>query len=221
MLQRLPAALRVFGSALIDWWDAWLPLMWINLATTLSLLLILPGPPAIFGMYVAANELVHGRYTTFQDFTNGARRYFWKSWLWALPNIVVGVLGAISLVFYNRLSSDLGAILQGLVVVVLVLWCAVQFYALPFLIEQHEKRLLLAWRNALFAVLATPPFTLLFLILAMLILFLSVASVALVFLGGLCLFALYGTRAVFNRLDTFGIRERDAKRAEQNASDER
>jgi uncharacterized membrane protein YesL len=186
--------------------------MFINLVGALSVLLILPGPPAIFGIYYVANELVHGRLIGMNDLLVGARRYALKSWLWAIINIIIALLAWNGLQVYRRMNSDIGTMLQLFIIAVVAVWCIVQFYALPYLMEQQDKRLWLAWRNGLFTAFATPLFTLLVVILAVVIIAVSVASVALVFLGGICLLAIFGTRVMFNRLDTFGVRERDASR---------
>jgi uncharacterized membrane protein YesL len=212
-MNRLPPVLRVFGQAMADWWDGWLPLMLINFAASICVLFILPGPPAIFALYVVANELAHGRSVDFGDFTAGLRRYFFKSWQWAVPNLLVAFLVWIALRYYGTLGSELGTVLQVLVIVVAAVWIMVQFFALPYLIEQQDKRLILAWRNGLFTSLASPLFTLSAIIVAILIVVISIATVALVFLGGACLFALFGTRVVFNRLEAFNVRERDAQRS--------
>jgi hypothetical protein len=65
----------------------------------------------------------------------------------------------------------------------------------------------MAYRNALFTALAAPGFTLILLGLTVLLTILSIVLVIPLFFGIPGLIALLGTRAVFNRLEAFGLRE--------------
>src|SRR5439155_7737879 len=114
--------------------------------------------------------------------------------------------------------ADWGPILQAAVGVLVGLWLVTQFYALPYFMEQSEKRLLLAMRNGLFTALASPLYTLIVVGFAAIIAVISVALVALLFLGGPAYIAILGSRAVLERIETFGVRERDAGRGEDAES---
>ncbi|MHB8624726.1 MAG: YesL family protein [Aggregatilineales bacterium] len=206
MALRLPAPLRVFRQALIDWWDAWLPLMLINLAWIVCIFTIVLAPPAVFALYAAAHEIAHGRTVNIQDFVAELRRYFFQSWRWAIPNVVLIFLAGYGLIFYGERGGEIGFVLQLLVLLVLAGWATVQFYALPYLVAQVDRRLIVAWRNGLYTALASPFYTLAVMLLAGLLAAFNAALVLPSFIGGACLFALFGTRAVFERLDTFGIR---------------
>ena len=91
-MKQASAALRVISKTLSDWWYAWVRLNMINatwIACGVTLVLL---PPATFGMYYAADEMARRGGMEWSDFLTGARRYFFKSWLWMLTNIVVAVL---------------------------------------------------------------------------------------------------------------------------------
>jgi uncharacterized membrane protein YesL len=96
-------------------------------------------------------------------------------------------------------------------------WLTVQFYALPYLVEQEEKRIGLALRNALFTALAAPGYTVVVAGSAALIAVLSVALVFPLFLGGPCLIAALGNRAMLERLEAYRVREREAAHEESDA----
>ncbi len=211
MKGRLPSAFRVIGRTLTDWWDAWLSLAVINFAWVICCLTIILAPPATLSLFAVSNQLVHGQSVGLGDFVAGVRQNFRRGWLWALPNILIAFLGWNGLLFYQQLG-DLGSILQVVMLAVLIMWLIVQFYALPYWIEQHDKRFGLALRNGLFTAFASPFYTVTLILFAALIIVISVVSVALILAGGACVVALLGTRAVFERLDTFGVRQRDATR---------
>jgi uncharacterized membrane protein YesL len=208
---------QVILRALIDWWDAWLSLAIINSVWALCCLSVVLGPPATFGMYYCANELVHGRGVGLSDLVAGGRRYFVKSWVWGLYNVAIATLAYVSIQFYGRVNADWGPILQAAVGVLVAFWLITQFYALPYFMEQSEKRLLLAMRNGLFTALASPVYTLIVVGFAAIIAVISVALVALLFLGGPAYITILGHRAVLERIETFGVRERDAGRGEEKS----
>jgi uncharacterized membrane protein YesL len=219
MESRLPAPLQVISLALSDWWDDWVSMAVMNLAWLLSWLTIALGPPATFGLYCATNQLAHGESTGLAGLLQGARRYALKSWLWALLNLAVGVVFWANLWFYAHLEGAWVPVLQGGLLFLGLVWLVVQFYALPYLMEQEEKRLGLALRNGLFTVLAAPGYTLVVAGLAALIVVLSIAFVIPLFLGGPCLIAALGNRAVQERLDTYRVHEREAAHEESDAEE--
>jgi uncharacterized membrane protein YesL len=219
-VQRLPVPIRIIVVALIDWWDAWLNVAIINTICGLCWLTVVLGPPATFGMYYAMNELAHGRGTGVRDMIDSARRYFLKSWLWMALNLIIAALVVISVQFYGSIRADWGPILQGVLVILTALWLVVQFYALPYLMEQEEKRLLVAMRNGLFTAFAGPLYTFVVVGFAALVAVISVPLIALLFLGGPAYIAILGNRAVLERIETFGVRQRDAQRHEDAKPDE-
>lgn len=203
---RVPSIMRVLWAALREWWDAWLPLLLINLIAAPCVLLIILAPPALFGIYASANSLAYGRTPSIADFIAAMRRYFAKSWQWAIPNGVIGFLAWSSSRFYHQLNTQIGGVLKLLVLFVVIIWSMIQFYALPYLIEQDNKNLVQSWRNGLYTLLASPFYTLIVMLISALILSTTIVLLLLLFLGGPCFFALFATRIVFERLETFGIR---------------
>ncbi len=208
MKRRLPVPLQVIAGALSDWWDDWVNMALISLVWLLCWVTIVLGPPATFGLYYVTNHLAHGRSLGLRGLLEGGRRYFLESWLWMLLNLVVAVVLAVNVWFYGQLDADWARIVQAFPLFLSLAWLVVQFYALPYLMEQKEESLKLALRNGLFTFLAAPGYTAVVAGLAALIAVLSVWLVAPVFLGGPCLIATLGNRAVRERLETYRARER-------------
>jgi len=138
--------------------------------------------------------------------TQGAslRPYEVAAWTPRARMLLVGVVLYVNLSFYGAVRGALASfILVGLVCLT-VLWLAMLFYTGPFLIEQEDKRLRLALRNAAFLALATPGYTLTMLAATALIIVLSVLTVLPLAVFTLSFLALLGNRAVIERLRTFG-----------------
>jgi uncharacterized membrane protein YesL len=139
----------------------------------------------------------------------GGRHYFLTSWRWMLLNLIVVVLLGTSYLFYASLSAAWANFIQAAFLIVGAAWLIVQFYALPYLMEQEQQRIGLALRNGLFTALAAPGYTLVVAAAAALVVVVSIGTVALLFLGGPCLVAAIGNRAVVERLETYRVRERE------------
>ena len=208
-MEQWPVPLQVIVQALSDWWDDWVQMVLINLVWILCWLTVMLGPPATFGIYYVANRLVHGESLGLSGLLEGGRRYFLRAWLWMLLNLVVTAVVGVNVWFYARFDAVWAGLLQMFFLLLGLAWLVVQFYALPYLMEQEEKSLRLALRNGLFTALAAPGYTLMVAGLAALVGALSVGTVAPLFLGGPCLIAVLGNRAVLERLETYHVRERE------------
>jgi len=221
MIRRLPVPLQVVAQALSDWWDDWINMALINLVWLLCWVTIVLGPPATFGLYYVTNQLAHGRSLGLRGLVEGGKRYFAKSWLWMLLNLVVALVLAVNIWFYGQFDADWAGIVRAFPLFLGLAWLVIQFYALPYLMEQKEESLKLALRNGLFTLLAAPGYTAVVAGLAALIAVLSVWLVAPLLIGGPCLIATLGNRAVRERLETYAlfsarVREREATRKESN-----
>lgn len=210
-----PVPLQVIGWSLRDWWDDWVNMVVLNLLLWLGWLTIVLGPPATFGLYYVTKHLARGRAMGPRTLFEGGRRYFWQSWIWLLLNLVVMLVIGANYIFYASLEPAWARFLQAAFVLLGLAWLVVQFYAIPYFMEQEEKRVFMALRNSLYTILAAPGYTVVVAGAAALLIGLSAGTVALLFLGGPCLVASLGSRAVLERLDSFGIRERKAIRKEQ------
>jgi len=214
-MDRWPVPLRVIGRALTDWWDDWVQMAVVSVVWALCWLTVVLGPPATFGIVYLTNRLAHGESLGLGGMLEGGRRYFLKAWLWALLNLAVVTVVMADFWFYGLFDAAWAALLQGLLLFLGAAWLVVQFYALPYLMEQEQKSLWLALRNGLFTALAAPAYTLVVAGAAALVGALSAVTVAPVLLGGPCLMASLGNRAVLDRLETYRVREREAARGEE------
>ena len=211
----LPVPVQVIGRALRDWWDDWVNMAVLNLLLALAWLTIILGPPATFALYYVTNHLAHGQSLGPNGLIEGGRRYFMTSWRWMLLNLAVVVVLGVSYIFYSSLSAVWADLLQAALILVAVAWLVVQFYALPYLMEQKEQRIGLALRNGLFTALAAPGYTFVVAGAAALVAVLSIGTVAPLFLGGPALLASLGNRAVVERLETYQVREQEATRNQE------
>jgi hypothetical protein len=197
-------AVDTFWETLRDWYNgmvglAALNLLWVGLSLTVVLC-----PPATAGIYTVTHSITWGTGQHLGDFVTGARRYAWLSYQWALANLVAGGVIAVNFAWWGAVGGVPGAAVQVLTLTVAVVWLATQFYVWPFLVEQEDKRLLLALKNALFLSLATPVHTLILLGIVGLVAVASLVTILPLAVFTLTFVALLGTRAVRERLIAFG-----------------
>ena len=181
-------------------------LVWLSIPFLLAAIVLFP--MTVAGMYVVTNRVAHGKTFHFSDFIAGIKTYWWRSLLWFLGNVVFLLLIYANLVFYpSQFEGPWVVLIGGFWLAVLAFWLTMQTYYWPLLIEQENPRMLLAWRNAAYMVLANP-FYAFFVVSFSLVLFgLSVAlTLPLVFIG-MALLGLLGNNAVLILLEKFGIIE--------------
>ena len=196
----------MIGRALVTWWDDWIQMVIVNLAWAILCLTVILAPPATFGLYSVTHDLRRGQSRGLSGLLEGLRKYFWASWRWALLNLAVVSVLLVSYAFYSQIPATWSGGLAGLILVLGAVWLIVQFYAVPFYMEQEQQSLKLAVRNGLFTALAAPGYTLVLTLAAAVLVAASVALVGPLFLGGPCLLALLGHSAVHERLIAFGKR---------------
>ncbi len=139
---------KTFKEALIDAWDALIPLVGINFVWVISTLLVVTAFPGYAGVQYATNQIAHGDYIGFRDFMDGIKKYFWVSWKYGLLNLVMYFLIALNLRFYSEFEGIGYTLLQGFFLSFAILWTIVQMYVFPFILEQEEQSLKLAFRNS-------------------------------------------------------------------------
>jgi len=145
--------IKTFKEAIIDGWDALIPLVGINLIWFTLTVLVLPAFPAMGGMYYATNRIAHGESATFRTFFEGFKEHFWTSWKWGFLNLAAYLLLGLNIWFYGQFEGWGFLILQSIFFSIMVIYTSIHFYTFPFLIEQDEPSLITAYRNS-FAVFA-------------------------------------------------------------------
>lgn len=204
-------ALRVFWLAIRDLYEELMLLAGVSVLWWLSVLLIIPGPPATAGLYYLAHRIVHERRVEFSFFWEEAKQSFGKSWQLAGVNLLGLIIVLVNFNFYLRLNNALryAAILW---LYLLLLWLAMQIYLFPLLFEMEEPRLGWILRNAVLLPLIRPGYTLLLLILLIAVTFLSSVLFLLLVVAWPALLALVGARALVTV-----IADLEASRAEPPA----
>jgi uncharacterized membrane protein YesL len=197
-------------QAIKVWWDEWFKMVGLSLIWLFSWATIIFGPPVTFAFYYFAQRLVDESYPETREIVEAGKSFFAKSWQWMLANILVFLLLVANYMFYSQFAKGWDNILRSVLLAIGLLWLGVQFYALPYLILQEHKSLRTAWRNGIFTVLATPGYTLILWIFAVLITVLSVGTVIPLFLGVPGIIVVLGSQAVTERLITFQIIEEKA-----------
>lgn len=201
-------AFRAFWAACKDYYEEMFSLVGANLLWLLLAVPVVTLPPATAGMFCLTNRIAHHRSVELRMFFAGMRKYFLKSWLLALLNVAVLGILYVNWRFYGQmLAPQWAAIVQGLFLGLIVLWCLIQLYVYPMLLEQEEPRLLLALRNAAFMTLASPLTTL---ALGLLVALAAVASTLLALplaVALIAVVALAANEAVLALLVHFDIRK--------------
>ena len=139
---------KTLKEALIDAWDALIPLVGLNLLWVVLTLLVVTAFPAYAGLHFATNQIAHGQSAGIRDFFEGFKKYFWISWKYGLINLVLYFLVAVNLRFYGGFEGFGFVLLQGFFVAFTVLWTVVQMYVFPFILEQEEPSIKMAFRNS-------------------------------------------------------------------------
>ena len=178
----------------------------LNLAWLLCCATLILGPPATFTLYEVAHEFVSGRSFEYRDLTAMMRRHFLQSWSWLLLNAGVALGVWLNLTYYSRLTAPWSLVLLLLTFFLAATWLVVQFYALPFLMEQAKSHLTLALRNAFFMVLASPWYSTVMFTFVALLCILATRLIFLLFLGIPLLVVVLGSHAVRERLSYFRVK---------------
>jgi uncharacterized membrane protein YesL len=199
-------------NTLKSWWEGWLGFLLFGLAWLACCATLVLGPPATFGFFHAARWWMDEKEIKWGHFYRMAKKDFLASWLWFLANLLMLFLIFANYTFYGSLASGVGTVLQVLSLGVGFLWVAVQFYALPYYVLLEKKSLWMAWKNGLFTILASPVFSLLLWIVLAALLFLHLL-IAPIFLAGPGLVVLLASMAVEDRIQKFGLREREADKS--------
>lgn len=130
----------------------------------LTVISLIPLPPAMAGLWSAANRVADELVIHWSDYFEGFRRYFWKSLMLALVNIIVLAILGVNIWFYAPgnnpwdIDPGLSAAIQTFFMVLTALWLIYQMYPMALLLEQTDQRLRTALRNAGVLLITRPGF---------------------------------------------------------------
>lgn len=199
-----PAVVGVIVAAVRMWWDNTYQFTLINLLWALCWLTVILGPPATFGLYYAAHRVAREETATVVSLWAGMKRYFVKSWVWMLLNLLVAFIVWLNVGFYAQFGGAWWAtLLQTVFAAFGVGWVLVQFLALPFVMELKDESLRTALRNGAFLFIASPGYMLMLMVVIVALLAASIGLVGPLLFVAASLVALLGTVAVRERLAHF------------------
>jgi hypothetical protein len=191
-------ALHVVRFSLRDLWDEFVLLILLNILWSLtvalpivplfvlrsvdliwmiaaSLLLALPLPIVSGALCFVTNQIARGKTAGWRTLLIGIRRYWAKSLVVALINLVALVLLAANMQFYAAiLQGPWRSIALGVWVVLGAYWLLIQVFWFPMILELESEKVFVALRSALAMAIITPGFSL-------------TLALVLIVLGALCI----------------------------------
>lgn len=142
--------LSIIGRALRSYWEEGFNLLLINLLWFLAQLLVIPGPPATAALFAVTNHVAHGGFARLAGFWDAFRQFFGPAWKWGIINLVaIFILGYAALFYGSGVLDSVGPLLSLLMWFLLGSWLFLQLFAFPMWLEQSDRRIGLALRNAL------------------------------------------------------------------------
>lgn len=154
MDEKLPP--QTVKDKLIIFYYNLIPLVSLNIVWLLLTLPIITAIPALGALYYATNVLVHENSADWGVFWEGFKKYFWISYKWGLVSLAVLGLILLNIRFYGQFESIWAAIAQVLFLWIALLYFFLQLYTFPMIVEQKQKKLRIAVRNALVIFLSRP-----------------------------------------------------------------
>lgn len=226
-------AVTVVWHSLKDLWDEFILLIILNVIWALSALLA--GAPillwgtarptlalvlafVLFGLCpiisgalcFVTNQVAHGVAIGWGTFTNGLRRYWVKSLVVALINLLVVGLLLLNIQFYTVvMEGGWTRFAVAAWILVTLYWLIAQIYWFPFILELESEKVFTALRHALMMVIISPGFSL---VMATLLAVLTVLCLGLtipvpLFMASLLLLII--NRATHNRLELVQQKRRE------------
>ncbi|MHB1295812.1 MAG: YesL family protein [Anaerolineae bacterium] len=198
-------AMGVFWQSLKDTWEELFSIAIVNLVWLFASFTVVLFPVVTAGMYYVCNRVAHGKTFHFSDFVDGIKKFWWRSLLWFLANIVVIALFIVNIYFYSSFEGSWVVVIGGLWLALLVFWLSMQIYFWPLMVEQTEIKMIRAWRNAAFLILANPFFAF-FIVTFSVVLFAASAALTLpLIFVGMAVVAILANNAVLTLLAKFGL----------------
>ena len=201
-------AFQSIGKAFALWWGDWANQVLVSLTAVLLSLTVVLAAPGLFGVFEQARDLTHGVRTGIGGLWQGFRQHIKRSLLWGALNLAAAAVFGFTLWFYANSSFAFAPALVVLITIVAVLYFIWQYFSLACYALQDEKKLKLAWKNALALMLTRPWLVLISGLFGAGLSIVSVRYFIPLALGSPALFALAGLTAVQKTLDDEGAETR-------------
>jgi uncharacterized membrane protein YesL len=165
----------------------------------------IPFGAALFGLYTVCDRTANGFAISWEHYFSFFKKGFWKAWLFVAFSNTITLLIILNFIWYPQsFSGEWVAWVMGLWLAAALFWTAIQFYAIPFYIEQEDKSFRIALKNAALIAGANPLFTLLLLVVSVALMGLCITFIPPLFvIGGLIFWTLPGTEGAVNRIEAF------------------
>jgi uncharacterized membrane protein YesL len=132
-----------------NYWEEGFNLLVINVIWSGAQVLIVTGPPATAALFAVTNRVAHGGFARLSEFRDAFKEFFGASWKWGALNLAAIVVFGFAAIFYGSGVFDAyGAMLSLLMWWLLGTWLFLQMFAFPMWLEQTDRRIGLALRNA-------------------------------------------------------------------------
>ena len=206
MRKNLFKPFKLIWQAILTWWDSWTELFVMNLIVLVCWLTVILGPPATFGLYAVVHEIIdEGSSPGLRGLWEGAKKYAVRSYLWFVANLLVIIFGLYAFAFYAALNQVWSEIVRWVLFFIFIAWIFfIQFYTIPFMMEQEVKSLRIAWRNATLTFLASPFYSIVIVVVVNAMTVVGVLTMVVLFFAIPVLPAILATLSVRERLETFG-----------------
>ena len=139
---------KTLKEAIMDAWDALIPLAGLNMIWFLFTALVITAFPAFGGLYYATNQITHGESAGLGTFFEGFKEQFWISWKWGLVTLIVYGLSFVNIWFYGQFEGLGYLLLQSFFLSALLVFTCINIYTYPFLLEQEKPSIKLALKNS-------------------------------------------------------------------------
>jgi uncharacterized membrane protein YesL len=138
-----------------------------------------------------SNRVSGGFVIKFEHYFAAFKQYFVKSWLVTAPLLLIVYLIVLNISFYGAVNTTWAVWAQGAWLAAMLFVFGIQFYVMPFLVEQEDKSIRTALRNSALVAGANPLYTFVLLLTGVLPLFL---------LFGCSLWTMFANAAVHDRI---------------------
>jgi hypothetical protein len=192
--------IRALRLTALDFWEESFIVLGTGLVGGLLSLLLLPVPFVLAAHYGSAERITEERIVTWRIWLQCGRKHAPFFYKWMLLVVLVSVILAGNIAFYQRLDASWAAPVSWFMVSLLGLWLLPQPLVPALYFRQADRRLRVALRNAAVLTL-TDPLSIIVLWLALIVLAIPLGYIAWPLLLLLpVMMALLGTRLVRLRL---------------------